>query len=237
MLVSKAHPFVLNQISEGATILIDKPREWTSFDVVNKLKFAIKRKFQLPKVKIGHTGTLDPLATGLLMICVGKHTKKIQELTGIDKTYSGTIFLGATTPSYDAEQAIDQTFSTAHITKDRVAEVFASFLGPQEQIPPNFSAKRVQGQKAYELARKGEMPELKKSLIHIYNFHLTSYDLPMIGFEVHSSKGTYIRSLARDVGQKLESGAYLHSLRRESIGEYKVGHAFTIEECMNLLNI
>lgn len=237
MLVSKAHSFILDQIPEGATILIDKPREWTSFDVVNKLKFALKRKFQLPKVKIGHTGTLDPLATGLLMICVGKHTKKIQELTGMNKTYSGTLFLGATTPSFDAEQPIDQTFSTEHITQEHVENVFASFIGPQEQIPPNFSAKRVQGQKAYELARKGEMPELKKSSIHIYGFQLLSFDLPLVEFEVHSSKGTYIRSLARDVGQKLHSGAYLHTLRRDAIGDYLVKDAFLVEEFINLLTV
>lgn len=235
MLVDKSYDFQTPLISEGATILINKPAGWTSFDVVNKLKYALKRHFHLPKVKIGHTGTLDPLAEGLVMICVGKHTKKIEAFTGLDKVYTGRICLGATTASFDLEQPINQTFPTEHITESQIISVLGSFIGPQEQIPPVFSAKRVDGHRAYVLARKGETPEMKKSSINIYEFEAKSIEIPVISFYIRCSKGTYIRSLARDLGTRLNSGAHLQFLQRDAIGPYQLINAFSIDEFLALL--
>lgn len=235
MIVSKSTAFDIEAIATGATLLIEKPKTWTSFDVVNKLKFMIKRRFSLPKVKIGHTGTLDPLATGLLMICVGKHTKQIEHYTGLDKQYSGAFFLGSTTPCFDLEQAVDHHYPTAHITPETIEQTRLSFLGPQEQTPPIFSAKRVNGHKAYELARKGEQPEMRKNQINIQSFVVTQVEMPLVHFDIKCTKGTYIRSIARDFGSALNSGAYLASLQRDAIGAYQNTDAYTLDEFKILL--
>ena len=211
----------------GQIILIDKPLEWTSFQAVNALKWAIRKKFNLKKLKIGHAGTLDPLATGLLVICTGKFTKKIPELQGQIKEYTGTFTLGATTPSYDLETEVDQTFPTEHLTEASIRNVPNQFLGEIEQVPPVFSALKKDGKRLYELARKGEEVEVQARKIEIWEFEITRLDLPEVDFRVVCSKGTYIRSLAHDFGKALDSGAYLSALRRTKIGDYNVNNATT----------
>lgn len=211
----------------GQIILIDKPLEWTSFQAVNALKWAIRKKFNLKKLKIGHAGTLDPLATGLLVICTGKFTKKIPELQGQIKEYTGTFTLGASTPSYDLETEVDQTFPTEHLTETSIRNVPNQFLGEIEQVPPVFSALKKDGKRLYELARKGEEVEVQARKIEILEFEITRIDLPEVDFRVVCSKGTYIRSLAHDFGKALDSGAYLSALRRTKIGDYNVNNATT----------
>ena len=211
----------------GQIILIDKPLEWTSFQAVNALKWAIRKKFNLKKLKIGHAGTLDPLATGLLVICTGKFTKKIPELQGQIKEYTGTFTLGATTPSYDLETEVDQIFPTEHLTETSIRNVPNQFLGEIEQVPPVFSALKKDGKRLYELARKGEEVEVQARKIEILEFEITRIDLPEVDFRVVCSKGTYIRSLAHDFGKALDSGAYLSALRRTKIGDYNVNNATT----------
>ena len=215
---------------EGEIILIDKPLDWTSFDVVNKLKFALKKKYG--KIKIGHAGTLDPKATGLLILCTGKKTKDIESIQNADKTYTGTFFLGATTACYDTEKVPDQTFDTSDITTDALKKCAESFLGEQEQFPPAHSAVKIDGKRAYDLARAGKEVAVKSKLITIKKFDLTKIELPLIDFQVECSKGTYIRSLANDFGKRLNNGAYLYALRRTKIGNYDVKDAFSIEEFM-----
>jgi tRNA pseudouridine55 synthase len=210
----------------GQVFLIDKPLHWTSFDAVNKLKHAFKPH----KIKIGHAGTLDPLATGLLVICVGKKTKEIEQFQAQTKVYTGKIKLGATTPSFDLETEVDATFPTAHITPEKIEEARKTFLGLISQVPPVFSAIKVGGKRAYESARKGETLELKSREIKIDEFELDTSNFPEIGFRVVCSKGTYIRSLARDLGTALESGGHLIELRREKIGNFDVKDALGIEE-------
>ncbi len=212
----------------GKTILIDKPLDWTSFDVVNKLKHATK-------AKTGHAGTLDPLATGLVILCTGKMTKGIQELQDQDKEYTGTICLGATRPSYDQETEIDQTYDTAHITPEAIHEATKQFLGEIDQIPPVFSAIKMDGKVAYNLARKGKEVEMKSRRITIHEFEITGIEMPLVHFRVRCSKGTYIRSLAYDFGRALHSGAYLHDLRRTRSGNFKVEDAWTIPEITEYL--
>ncbi|RIV44095.1 tRNA pseudouridine(55) synthase TruB [Flagellimonas pelagia] len=209
----------------GQIILIDKPLEWTSFQAVNALKWAIRKKFNLKKLKIGHAGTLDPLATGLLVICTGKFTKKIPELQGQIKEYTGTFTLGATTPSYDLETEVDQTFPTEHLMETSIRNIPNQFLGEIEQVPPVFSALKKDGKRLYELARKGEEVEVQARKIEILEFEITRIDLPEVDFRVVCSKGTYIRSLAHDFGKALDSGAYLSALRRTKIGDYNVNNA------------
>ncbi|MEN0050536.1 MAG: tRNA pseudouridine(55) synthase TruB [Bacteroidota bacterium] len=211
-------------------LLVDKPKEWTSFDVVNKLRSTIRKKLGIKKIKVGHAGTLDPMATGLLIICTGKFTKQLSEYQGMPKEYTGTLHLGATTPSYDAETAIDAQFPTDHITYELLEQARQQFLGDIEQKPPIFSAIKVDGQPLYKKARKGESVEIKSRPVKIYDFDLLSKDLPNIDFEVKCSKGTYIRSLAYDFGKAVESGAYLTGLRRTKIGEYDVKDAWSLEE-------
>lgn len=211
----------------GQIILIDKPLEWTSFQAVNALKWAIRKKFNLKKLKIGHAGTLDPLATGLLVICTGKFTKKIPELQGQIKEYTGTFTLGATTPSYDLETEVNQTFPTEHLTETSIRNIPDHFLGEIEQVPPMFSALKKDGKRLYELARKGEEVEIQARKIEILEFEITRIDLPEVDFRVVCSKGTYIRSLAHDFGKVLDSGAYLSALRRTKIGDYNVNNATT----------
>lgn len=209
----------------GQILLIDKPLEWSSFQAVNALKWAIRKKFNLKKIKIGHAGTLDPLATGLLVICTGKYTKKIPELQGQVKEYTGTFTLGATTPSYDLETEVDQTFPTEHITETAIKESANQFLGEIAQVPPVFSALKKDGKRLYELAREGKEVDIKPRKITLLEFEITRIALPEVDFRVVCSKGTYIRSLAHDFGKTLGSGAYLSALRRTKIGDFNVNNA------------
>ncbi|CAZ95379.1 tRNA pseudouridine(55) synthase TruB [Zobellia galactanivorans] len=210
---------------DGQILLIDKPLGWSSFQAVNKLKWAIRSKFKLKKFKIGHAGTLDPLATGLLIICCGKFTKKIPELQGQVKEYTGTITLGATTPSYDLETEVDQTYPTEHITKALLNETLLQFIGDIEQRPPVFSALKKDGKRLYEYAREGKDVEIKTRIVNVSTFEITQMKLPELKFRIVCSKGTYIRSLAHDLGQALGSGGHLSELRRTKIGEYNVNTA------------
>lgn len=215
---------------EGQILLIDKPLTWSSFQAVNKLKYVLKRKYDLPKkFKIGHAGTLDPLATGLLIICTGKFTKKITEIQAQAKEYTGTIVLGATTPSYDLETEVDATFPTEHITESLILETTKHFLGEIDQKPPVFSAIKKDGKRLYEHARAGEEVEITSRKTTIYEFEITRIALPEIDFRVQCSKGTYIRSLAFDFGKALQSGGYLSVLRRTKIGDYSIENGITPE--------
>lgn len=215
---------------EGQILLIDKPLTWSSFQAVNKLKYTLIRKYQLPKkFKIGHAGTLDPLATGLLIICTGKFTKKITEIQAQAKEYTGTITVGATTPSYDLETEIDTTFPTEHISEALILETTKQFLGEIDQKPPVFSAIKKDGKRLYEHARAGEEVEISSRKTTIYEFEITRIALPEIDFRVKCSKGTYIRSLAYDFGIALNSGAHLTKLRRTKIGDYSVENGVSPE--------
>ena len=219
------------QILNGQILLIDKPLTWSSFQAVNKLKYILKRKYDLPKkFKIGHAGTLDPLATGLLIICTGKFTKSITEIQSQAKEYTGTITVGATTPSYDLETEINATFPTAHITEATILETTKQFLGEINQKPPVFSAIKKDGVRLYEHARAGEEVEIAFRKTTIHEFEITRIALPEIDFRVTCSKGTYIRSLAFDFGRALESGAYLSALRRTKIGDYSVDNAVLVTD-------
>ena len=220
---------------EGLTILVDKPLHWTSFDVVNKLRWNIKQRLGVKKIKVGHAGTLDPLATGLLIICIGKNTKLIDQIMADEKTYTGTILIGKTTPSYDLETEYDQTFETAHITPELIEEVRNSFLGIQQQTPPIFSAKQIDGQRAYDLARAGKTVELKSNTVEIKSFSLDSSRFPEIDFEVTCSKGTYIRSIAHDFGQRMNSGGTLIALRRTASGENHIQNSKTVDEWIAII--
>ena len=219
---------------EGYVAVIDKTYEWTSADVVRKIKFQL-RKCGHPKIKIGHAGTLDPLATGILLVCIGRATKKVDMLQAERKEYVAELQLGATTPSGDMEHPVDQTYPTEHITREMVEEALRSLTGEREQLPPLYSAKKVQGVRAYEFAREGVEVELKKALINIYAMELVEYDLPRIKIRVECSKGTYIRSLAFEIGEALNSGAYLSSLRRTRSGEFCVENAHSLDEFMEKL--
>jgi tRNA pseudouridine55 synthase len=212
-------------ILNGQIILVDKPLKWTSFQVVNKLRWALRKKHDLKKLKVGHAGTLDPLATGLLILCTGKFTKKIDSLQAEIKEYTGTFHVGATTPSYDLETEIDATYSTEHITEKQIFEATKKFLGEIDQIPPIFSAIKKDGVRLYELARKGETTEIKSRKTTIFEFEITNINLPNINFRVVCSKGTYIRSLANDFGKSLYSGAHLTALRRTKSGDFDVENA------------
>lgn len=212
----------------GQILLIDKSLHWTSFQAVNKMKWILKSKLGLKKIKIGHAGTLDPLATGLLLVCTGKFTKRIEELQGQVKEYTGTFFVGATTPSYDLETEVDQTFPTAHITEDLINETTLQFLGEIDQKPPIFSAIKKDGIRLYEHARSGETVEIAFRKTTIHEFEITRIALPEVDFRVVCSKGTYIRSLAFDFGKSLQSGAHLIALRRTKIGDYDVKDALDI---------
>ena len=205
----------------------DKPYRWTSFDVVGKVRWLICRRLKVKKLKVGHAGTLDPLATGVLIVCTGRATKRIEELQSGTKEYYATIRLGATTPSYDLEKPIDATYPTEHITREMVEQVLERFKGKIEQVPPTFSACKVDGKRAYEMARKGNEVELKPKTLVIDEIELTECNLPDITIRVVCSKGTYIRALARDIGEGLQSGGHLTALRRTRVGDYKV------EDCLN----
>ena len=207
---------------EGQLLLVDKPLGWTSFQAVNKLKWVLRQRFKLKKIKIGHAGTLDPLATGLLIICVGKFTKRIHEFQGQEKEYTGTITLGGTTPSYDLETEINQTFNTDHITEELLKNTTKEFIGEIDQAPPIFSALKKDGKRLYEYAREGKEIEIKTRKVTIKSFEITRIDLPNVMFKIVCSKGTYIRSIANDYGKALDSGAHLSKLRRTKIGDYNV---------------
>lgn len=213
----------------GQVLLIDKPLNWTSFQVVNKLRWEIRQRFNIKKIKVGHAGTLDPLATGLLILCTGKFTKKIDTYQAQEKEYTGTITVGGATPSYDLETEIDKTYPTNHITDELILETTKQFIGELDQKPPIFSAIKKDGKKLYELARAGETTEIKMRKITISEFEITNINIPTIEFRVVCSKGTYIRSLAFDFGLALNSGAHLSSLRRTKIGNFLVDDAQTVE--------
>jgi tRNA pseudouridine55 synthase len=223
------------QFLEGETLLINKPLTWTSFDVVNKIRYLLKKKLQVKKLKVGHAGTLDPLATGLLLVNTGKATKQIDMLQGLPKEYTGTIYLGATTPSFDLETEINQRFDIAHITKEMILATAQSFIGETMQLPPVFSAKKVDGQIAYKKARVGESVELKHQKVFIEQFDIEKIDFPHIHFKIVCSKGTYIRSIANDFGKKLNNGAHLSELKRTKIGSYSIDNAIDISEFEKIL--
>ncbi|MCX6183358.1 MAG: tRNA pseudouridine(55) synthase TruB [Bacteroidetes bacterium] len=235
----------------GKVVLINKPLHWTSFNAVYKVKFTVKQylspetyinhtpgvistqKKEKFKLKVGHAGTLDPLATGLLIICTGKETKNIDKYQAEEKEYTGTFVLGATTPCYDLEKEIDQYYPTDHITKEMIQETAKKFTGTFEQVPPIFSAIRINGRRAYKIARAGKTAEIKAKEITISEFEITRISLPEVDFRIVCSKGTYIRSLARDFGEELNSGAHLSALCRTRIGNFKLADAMTIEEFVN----
>jgi len=221
--------FTAEEFKAGQVLLFDKPLNWTSFQLVNKVRWLIRRSCNIKKIKVGHAGTLDPLATGLLIICTGKFTKTIPDLQGQIKEYTGTISLGATTPSFDLETEFDATFETSHITEEKLQETRKKFIGKIEQTPPVFSALKKDGKRLYEYAREGEHVEVKKREIEINAFDIDSGKFPDIDFRVVCSKGTYIRSLAHEFGMALDSGAHLSALRRTGIGEYSVENAMDIE--------
>ena len=215
----------LEAYQEGKVLLIDKPLNWTSFQVVNKIRWLIKQQFEIKKIKVGHAGTLDPLATGLLILCTGKFTKKIESYQAQVKEYTGTITLGATTPSYDLESEVDRTFDISGITKEDILQNTQHFIGEIQQQPPIFSALKKDGKRLYEYAREGEHVEIPKRAITINKFEITNIDMPNVEFRVLCSKGTYIRSLADDFGKMLNNGAHLSSLRRTKIGDFSVDNA------------
>jgi len=213
----------------GQTLLIDKPYKWASFDVVKKIRFSLQKKLNIKKLKVGHAGTLDPLATGLLIICTGKHTKTISSMIEFDKEYIAKIYIGATTPSYDLESEVNNTYPTDHISEELIKQTLKKFIGEQEQIPPVFSAKKIDGERAYEKARQGIDIKMRSAIINIKEIELFSNDFPYIEIKVICSKGTYIRSLARDLGFALESGAYLAGLKRTKIGPYSIENSITLD--------
>lgn len=221
--------------NNGQVLLIDKPLEWTSFQVVNKIRWHIKRTFGLKKIKVGHAGTLDPLATGLLIICTGKETKNIEKYQGLTKEYIATFTIGATTPSYDLETEIDNTYATEHITDELIHSTCQQFTGTILQKPPIFSAIKKDGKRLYELARQGKTTEIKAREVTIFQFEITTINFPTVTARIECSKGTYIRSLAHDFGIALNSGAHLSALRRTKIGEFSVDHAVTIDDFINQL--
>jgi tRNA pseudouridine55 synthase len=226
--------------SEGEILLIDKELNWTSFDVVNFLKPAIwsyeeKKTGVRNKIKIGHAGTLDPLATGLLIVCTGKKTKEINTIQQLPKTYTGTFYIGATTPSFDRELKVDKEYPTSHITEELILSTAKSMIGPQLQTPPIYSAVSINGVRAYQLARNNVEVVLSPKPIEIYSFEIKNINFPLVDFEVECSKGTYIRAIARDFGIKLNSGAYLHSLRRTKIGNYSVDNALPVKKFLDML--
>ena len=222
---------------EGAVLYIDKPLTWTSFDVVNKIRKSLRHNLGIQKIKVGHAGTLDPLATGLVIICTGKATKQIAQYQDMDKAYTARVRLGATTPSFDLETEVDHSFPWEHINSEKIKEALKKLSGDQEQMPPLYSAKSVDGKRAYDMARKGKHIELKTQQVHISELKLLSLELPDLTLQVDCSKGTYIRSLARDLGSMLDSGAHLTGLRRTRIGPHHVDKAITVENFIENLKL
>ena len=221
---------------DGQILLFDKPLGWSSFDVVKKVKNLVRTKYNLKKFKVGHAGTLDPLATGLLIICTGKFTKRISEIQGQAKIYTGTITLGGTTPSYDLETKVDATFETKHITKNLLEKTTTQFVGDIDQRPPIFSALKSGGERLYEKARRGEKFEVASRQVSVHSFEIKAIEMPKVNFEIKCSKGTYIRSIANDYGAALNSGGHLSKLCRTAIGDYQLMNAFSISSFEKELN-
>ena len=224
-------------IEEGVILPIYKPLMWTSFDVVKFVRNLLKRTYKLKKIKVGHAGTLDPLATGILVLCIGKKTKEINKIQEENKTYLATIKVGESTPSYDRETEIDNIYPTSHINEELIMDSIKSFRGKSEQIPPVYSALKIDGKRSYELARKGEKIIPKKREIEIFKFNLLNFKNLEIDCEIECSKGTYIRTIASDMGKKLDSGAYLKYLERYSVGEYSIKNCLQIDEIKDLLSL
>jgi tRNA pseudouridine55 synthase len=220
----------------GEILLVNKPLHWTSFQAVNKIRYHIRNQTGVKKIKVGHAGTLDPLADGLLIICTGKKTKEIDSYMGLEKVYSGVITIGATTPSYDLETEIDQRYDLTGITEDQIKKIAAQMIGEQDQMPPIFSAKRVDGNRAYDMARAGKEVELKTKRITISNFEITAINLPEVHFKITCSKGTYIRSIAFDFGRLLNNGGHLSALRREAIGQFTLEKALTVDQWVETID-
>lgn len=220
----------------GEILCIDKPLGWTSFDTVKRLRGAIQRRLSLKKFKVGHAGTLDPLATGVLIVCTGRATKRIESLQNGSKEYIATIRLGATTPSFDLETKIDETYPTEHITRKNVEEILPDFTGKIMQVPPVFSAVKIDGKRAYNFARKGKKVELKAKPLEISELELLSFNMPLIRLRIVCSKGTYIRALARDLGKALKSGAHLTELRRIRVGDFGIEKCMKIDEAIETIN-
>jgi tRNA pseudouridine55 synthase len=220
---------------EGKVLLFDKPLGWTSFQLVNKVRWLIRKSCDIKKIKVGHAGTLDPLASGLLIICTGKFTKNIVDYQGMEKEYTGTITLGGTTPSYDLETEIDQVFETAHISEENITKATFQFIGDTEQVPPVFSALKKDGKRLYEYARNGEEVKIESRKIEITEFEITNIHFPKVDFRVVCSKGTYIRSLANDFGKALGSGAHLSELRRSKIGTFNADDALDLSSFEEML--
>lgn len=221
---------------EGEILYIDKPLHWSSFDAVKRVRGIMARRLKIKKMKVGHAGTLDPLATGVMIVCTGKATKRIDELQAHTKEYVATIALGATTPSFDLETDIDATYPTEHITREMVEEVLKKFTGRIEQVPPAFSACKIDGKRAYKMARKGKEVELKAKILVIDEIELLEYSQQSIVVRVVCSKGTYIRALARDIGAALNSGGHLTALRRTRVGDVKVEDCLSVEQAVEMLN-
>lgn len=231
-------PQITNPYLLGKVLLIDKPLGWTSFQMVNKIRWLIKQEFGLKKIKVGHAGTLDPLATGLLIICTGKETKNIHTYQAQEKEYTGTITLGGTTPSYDLETEIDHRFPITDLTAELLLETTDQFTGNIMQKPPIYSALKKDGKRLYEIARAGKTIEIAEREVNVREFELTHIKLPKVDFRITCSKGTYIRSLANDFGTALNNGGHLSALRRTAIGDYRVKNAMTLEEFeTNLKNV
>jgi len=229
-------PETVQDFLDGQILLINKPLGWTSFDVVKKIKNLIRTKYSLKKLKVGHAGTLDPLASGLLIVCTGKFTKRISELQGQAKIYTGDITLGGTTPSYDLETEIDTKFETNHISENLIKETTAQFIGAIDQKPPIFSALKRGGERLYEKARRGESFEIEARKVSVHSFDVTAIEMPKVSFEIKCSKGTYIRSIAHDFGAALNSGAHLSKLCRTAIGDYQLTDALDVSDFEKQLN-
>ncbi len=217
---------------EGALIIVNKPLEWTSFDVVNKVRGAIRRVLNVKKIKVGHAGTLDPLATGIVVLCTGKYTKRIEEFQAEEKEYITTLKLGATTPSFDAEKEEDATFPYEHITEDYIREVLPQFTGLIEQVPPMYSAVKINGKRAYRYARSGKEVELKAKQVEVKEIELLKFEGRFLHLRIVCGKGTYIRSIARDLGFAMDSGAYLTELTRTRVGHFTLEDSSSVAECM-----
>ncbi|MCC8155404.1 MAG: tRNA pseudouridine(55) synthase TruB [Tannerellaceae bacterium] len=220
----------------GEVLYFNKPLGWTSFDLVNRFRYKLSRKLNVKKIKVGHAGTLDPLATGVMILCTGRATKRIEELQYQDKEYIATIKLGATTPSFDLETEVDNTYPTEHIKRETVEQVLKTFIGTIQQVPPAYSACKIDGKRAYKMARKGREVELKAKTLVIDEIELLEYDLPVIKIRVVCSKGTYIRALARDIGVAVESGGHLTGLERTRVGEVTLDKCMNPEDIDNFLN-
>jgi tRNA pseudouridine55 synthase len=229
-------PETVEDFLDGQILLINKPLGWTSFDVVKKIKNLIRTKYSLKKIKVGHAGTLDPLASGLLIVCTGKFTKRISELQGQAKIYTGDISLGGTTPSYDLETEVDVKFETSHISEELIKETTSQFTGEIDQKPPIFSALKRGGERLYEKARRGESIEIEARKVSVHSFDITAIKMPKVSFEIKCSKGTYIRSIAYDFGLALNSGAHLSKLCRTAIGDYQLADALDVSDFEKQLN-